>query len=303
MTPVMVFSLAVAAPNGLEMCAALALWCSLLALVRLEPDDPRPAAHRCGSPERCRSRSPSPSRPALAGADRGRRSWSWPRCGSLGVVRRHPWRAGLTVALLTVATPGVGLVDAALDHGVGRARPRGDQRARARHAPSDPTLVLPGDRGIPAPDGPGSPARLRHGRAGHPGAHRRRVHGSHASDQARNDGRLRRRRDDPGGDHRGHGGLGRAHCGRAATGSRSISGWSCSRGPPWTGNHPGTGSGPLIDRRPGYCLALGQADVGPRRVRHRAVDEPLARLLGVGAVTRLGSSLLVAAAVHAMRRQ
>ena len=32
MTPVMSFSLAIVAPNGPEMCAALGLWCSLLGL-------------------------------------------------------------------------------------------------------------------------------------------------------------------------------------------------------------------------------------------------------------------------------
>ncbi len=41
MTPVMIFSLAVAAPNAMEMSAALALWCSLLGVVRLDPDDRR----------------------------------------------------------------------------------------------------------------------------------------------------------------------------------------------------------------------------------------------------------------------
>jgi hypothetical protein len=38
MTPVMLFSTSVAAPNGLEMCAALAIWMSLLGLSRVERD-------------------------------------------------------------------------------------------------------------------------------------------------------------------------------------------------------------------------------------------------------------------------
>jgi hypothetical protein len=39
-TPVMFFSLSVAAPNGLEMAVALSLWMSLLGIVRTREDDP-----------------------------------------------------------------------------------------------------------------------------------------------------------------------------------------------------------------------------------------------------------------------
>lgn len=39
MTPVMLFSVSVAAPNGLEMCAALTVWLALLGLCRAGPED------------------------------------------------------------------------------------------------------------------------------------------------------------------------------------------------------------------------------------------------------------------------
>ena len=42
-TPVAVYSTAVAAPNGIEMCSALAVWCALLGLTRDHLDSPRSA--------------------------------------------------------------------------------------------------------------------------------------------------------------------------------------------------------------------------------------------------------------------
>ena len=104
MTPVMLFSLAVAAPNGLEMSAALALWCSLLALVRLAPDDPR---------IRLLIGAATLSGVVLAPLRLLGPLWLALIVGTFVVVapaqltrvlRRHPWHTGMMIGLMTVST-------------------------------------------------------------------------------------------------------------------------------------------------------------------------------------------------------